>query len=100
MNTRSGTFRTPLEGDYFFIFSGMKDFDQSSISVILRKNGKDVASSFAQGIQRFNHALPGIQVLLNLNVGNEIYMFKTEGRLSDDGLGYADFTGWLVEQHF
>ena len=38
--------------------------------------------------------------LLNLNVGDEIYMFKTEGRLSDDGLGYAHFTGWLVKQHF
>ena len=37
---------------------------------------------------------------MNLNVGDVIDLFKTVGRLSDDGLGYTHFSGWLVEQQF
>ena len=50
MNEGNGTFRAPLKGDYFFIFSGMKNNDHSSIAVRFKnKNGKGVASSFAPG---------------------------------------------------
>lgn len=97
MNTTTGVFKAPVDGIYYFAFSGMKAQGTDVSWILFQKNGVAVGSSYSGNLPTIA-AHSGIQVLLKLIAGDKVNMyFVCCTMLFDDANGYSHFTGWLVQ---
>lgn len=97
MNTATGVFTAPVDGIYYFAFSGMKVSSTDVSWAQFQKNGVAVGSSYT-GTTPAISAHSGMQVLLKLVAGDKVNMyFVCCAALFDDANRYTHFTGWLVQ---
>jgi len=97
LNGDSGVFTCPVAGTYMFIIHLSTHKDKKAL-LSLRKNGLDMASIVNQdGKNKGNHMM-GQCVLLNLNVGDEVYVYTFTGTWTADWphIHFTQFVGILL----
>lgn len=112
MDIKTGKFRAPRTGTYFFSFNGMVEFpaypSRIGLGVSLYLNGIRSGRSL---IEDFNTAASendkvALQVTLNLKAGDQVWV-EIDAKIAEpylfdayDGLKglYTHFTGWVLEE--
>ena len=97
MDMKSGVFKAPKAGVYYFTYSGTKRNTASDTNVDLRLNGKEIARGHSTGMH--GSLTMSIHATVKLQVGDEISLFLTEGVIFDmDIYPLSNFIGLLVEE--
>lgn len=100
MNLSTGIFTVPVNGIYHFEFSGIRDPQAYEMAIFLQLNGARVASSFSYAkTEHVSDLLTGVlNASFRLKKGDQVNLFKDNGKLLDSNFFYTHFTGWLVEE--
>jgi len=102
MDLKSGTFKAPLSGIYYFSFRGFHEplqtlFSSFNYHVFLRLNGKTVATGVSYSLGGFTFSL---ECTLKLKKGDKVDVKKGKsGALMDNSNEYlTHFSGRLLEE--
>ena len=98
MDIKSGIFKTPKAGVYYFTYSGVKDSNAGDTLLFLRVNGVGTAMAHATGIH--GSVTMSLHATAQLKVGDEISLALTAGNVMDgDGYQVSNFVGFLLEEN-
>ncbi len=97
MSLTTGTFTAPVNGTYFFTFTGFKAKTAQDLFITLYLNS--VYAGVVAYADSLSNWLPiTLSVSLHLKMGDRVNLYKQGGILADNTQHYTHFTGWLVEE--
>lgn len=92
-----GIFTVPVDGIYYFAFSGMKDGDNNPSTFHINVNGSILGSAYCATSRSSNAA--SLHSTLALKKGDRVQMTKVGNDIYDSPtLKTTHFTGYLLEE--
>jgi hypothetical protein len=109
MNLATGKFTAPVKGTYYFAFTALAHFPQSSatrlyLDIFLYLNGNRIGRAQVVESNTVNGQYSPLVLhsSLKLNMGDQVWMqidgISSEVCLMDDASKSTHFTGWLLEE--
>jgi hypothetical protein len=112
MNLATGKFTAPVKGTYYFAFTALAHFPQSSatrlyLDILLYLNGNRIGRAQVDESNTVNGQYSPLVLhsSLQLNIGDQVWMqlseaddISSEVCLMDDASKSTHFTGWLLEE--
>lgn len=97
MDLITGVFKAPVNGTYYFSFSGIKGNATGPTSVRLRRDVLlNVGKAYADGLS--NQLTLSLSATLKLGKGEEVFLLLESGVLYDDENNFSHFSGFLLEE--